>query len=116
MFARLVSLIFKDRTGYVGRRFVAACAVTVLATSLLLLHVPYNYFVSSNTIEPLLSDDAFQVILVAIWGTFFAADSANKWAYNTRNDGDQCGNANGGLGEASDCCGRENQPTTDDVG
>lgn len=110
MFARLIAAIFKDRSGYVGRKLVAAWAVTLLATFVLMVHVIVNLLVVPvQHIEPLISSDTWQLILIAVWGTFFASDSVNLWTFNVRKDVNQPSTNSGRTGEALDGSGAETE-------
>lgn len=117
MFSRLISAIFKDRDGHVGRKLVAAWAVTALATFMLIFHVFVNLLVvPTQHIEPVLDGGAYQLILIAVWGTFFASDSANLWAFNVRKNGNEPGTDIRSTGEKVDGGGAAHQRTPDNAG
>jgi len=85
MFARLITAIFKDRSGYVGRKLVAAWAVTTLTLLVLFFHPLFNLiFQPEVPLEPLLHSESFHLIIIAIWGSFFASDSMSSWVYNLK--------------------------------
>lgn len=117
MITKLIQLAFKDRQGYVGRKLVAAWGVTLLASLLLILHVPVGLLLPGYAIEPVLTNESYQLIIVTVWGTFFASDSVNLWTHthNTRTHDNEHNSDSGRPGASPDSGGAEDQRDPDNV-
>lgn len=73
---RFVSVMLRDRDGYISRKLVAAWIITSMVTLLLVFHIVLIKL-NIGDIQPIITSDSFTTILVAIWGAYFASDSIN---------------------------------------
>ena len=81
MFAKLIEAIFKDRSGYVGRKLIAAWALTFLITLILVVPFILSILGLAESTSFLITSDNYTSTLSIIWATYFASNSVNHWTY-----------------------------------